>query len=157
MTRTLGTCYSLVTRTLATRYSRVTRTPATLTREWRPVTRGRYLFQEARFLNFWMRDAAFTLDQMTQIPRYVPQDTYQTVLDDKSGYNHFLLDEKSRTYLGFQWGGWYFLYNSIPFGWKLSPFIYQSTDLVVTHYLGSIGLPCSLYIHDIHNGQQQIN
>ena len=104
-----------------------------------------------------MKDNPFTLDRVTQIPRYVPKDTYQTVLDDKSGYDHLLLDESSRVYFGIQWGGWYFLYNTIPFGWKLSPFVYQSTGLMVTNYLRSIGIPCSLYIDDRHNGQLQIH
>lgn len=110
------------------------------------------LCQDARFLNLWMSETPFTLDQVTQIPRYVPKDTYQTVLDDKSGYDHLLLDKPNRTYFGFQWGGWYLLYNSIPLGWKISPFIYQSTGLEVTHFLRCIGIPGCLYIGDRHNG-----
>ena len=28
-------------------------------------------------------------------------------IDDKSGYDHVLLDEDSRQFFGFQWQGWY--------------------------------------------------
>ena len=82
------------------------------------------LCHDARYLNLWMRDMPFSLDRLIDLPRYVGKDTYQTVLDDKSGYDHILLSEDSRTYFGIQWGGWYFTYNTLPFGWKISPFVY---------------------------------
>ena len=47
----------------------------------------------------------FSLDRLIDLPRYVGRDTYQTVLDDKSGYDHILLSEDSRKYFGIQWGG----------------------------------------------------
>ena len=68
------------------------------------------LCHDARFLNLWMQDIPFKLDSVTHIPRYVGRDTYQTVVDDKSGYDHLLLNPESHTYFGIQWGGWYFVY-----------------------------------------------
>ena len=79
------------------------------------------LCHDARYLNLWMCDTPFSLDSVSDLPRYVQRNTYQTVLDDKSGYDHILLAEESRTFFGIQWGGWYFMYNTLPFGWKLSP------------------------------------
>ena len=113
------------------------------------------LCHDARFLNLWMRDMPFKLDTLFDLPRYVGRDTYQTILDDKSGYDH-LLSVESRTFFGMQWGGWYFVYNTLPFGWKISPFVYHSTGLVVSNFFRPIGIPCSLYIDDRHNGQLQI-
>ena len=81
---------------------------------------------------------------------------YQTILDDKSGYDHLLLSVERRTFFGIRWGGWHFVYNTLPFGWKISPFVYHSTGLVVSNFFRSIGIPCSLYIDDRHNGQLQI-
>ena len=115
------------------------------------------LCHDARFLNLWMTDAPFKLDNLTHLPRYVPKDTYQTVLDDKSGYDHILLSEDSRTYFGIQWGGWYLVYNTLPFGWKISPFVYHTTGLLATNFFRSFGIPCSLYIDDRHNGQLQVD
>ena len=74
----------------------------------------------------------------------------------KSGYDHLLSTVESRTFFGIQWGGWYFVYNTLPFGWKISPFVYHSTGLVVSNFFRSMGIPCSLYIDDRHNGQPQI-
>jgi hypothetical protein len=35
---------------------------------------------------------------------------FQTVFHDKSGYQHVKLAAASRTYFGFQWGNWYFVF-----------------------------------------------
>ena len=72
------------------------------------------LFHDARFLNLWMQDKPFTLDGVTDLPGYwLSKDGYQTVLDDKSGYDHILLDDDSKSFFGIHWGGWYFKYNAI--------------------------------------------
>ena len=55
------------------------------------------LYHDARFLNLWIQDKVFTLDGVTDLPRYVSKDSYQTVLDDKSGYDLILLDDDSKT------------------------------------------------------------
>ena len=36
-----------------------------------------------------------------------------------------------------------FVSNTVPFGWKISAYIYHSTGLLVSHYLRSIGVPCA--------------
>ena len=48
----------------------------------------------------------FKLDTLLDLPRYVGRDTYQTILDDKSGYDYLLLSVEIRTFFGMQWGGW---------------------------------------------------
>lgn len=114
------------------------------------------LCHDARFLNLWMKDMPFTLDRLTDLPRYVSKDSYQTVLDDKSGYDHILLTESSRKYFGFQWGGWLFTYSTLPFGWKIYHYVYHTTGLMATSFFRSIGIPCSLYIDDRHTGELQV-
>ena len=57
------------------------------------------------------------------------------------------------TYFGFQWGGWFFVRECIPFGWKSSVYIYHTTGLVASHRLWSWNIPSSLYIDNRHNGQ----
>ena len=114
------------------------------------------LCHDERYLNLWMCDMPFSLDSVSDLPRYVQRNTYQTVLDDKSGYDHILLTEESRTFFGIQWGGWYFTYNTLPFGWKISPYVYHTTGLLASNFFRSIGIPCSLYIDDRHNGELQV-
>ena len=115
------------------------------------------LCHDPRYLNLWMRDNPFSLDTLNDLPRYVTKDSFQTVLDDKSGYGHIFLMESSRPFLGIQWDGWFFTYYTLPVGWKVTPFIYHSTGLVAAGFLRSTGIPCFLYIDDRHNGQLQVS
>ena len=107
------------------------------------------LCHDVRYLNLWTWEKPFSLDRVTDLPWYVFKDSYQTVLDDKS--------EDSRTYFGIQWGDWFFTYNLLPFGWKISPYVYHSTGLMTSNFLRSLGVPCLLYVDDRHNGQLQVS
>ena len=89
------------------------------------------------------------MDSITALPRYVTPSS----CDDKSGYDHVLLTPESRTFFGFEWGGWYFVSNTIPFGWKSSAYIYHSIGLLASHYFRSVLIPCLLYIDDRHTGE----
>jgi len=101
-----------------------------------------------------MKDSPFSLDKLVDVTRYVYKDSYMTKCDDKSGYDHVLLRESSQTYVGLQWGRWWFVCTTLPFGWKLeSPFIYYTIGLAASGYLRSRGVPCSLYIDDRLNGE----
>ena len=74
------------------------------------------LCHDERFLNLWIVDLPFSPDKITDLPRYVGEKHFQTVVDDKSGYDHVLLSPRSSTFFGFEWEGWYFYYTTIPFG-----------------------------------------
>ncbi|KAL9985692.1 hypothetical protein ACROYT_G008125 [Oculina patagonica] len=60
---------------------------------------------DARFLNLWMANTPFSLDKLAEVPRFVYWKSFMTKLDDKAGYDHILLTEVSRTYVGFEWKG----------------------------------------------------
>lgn len=108
---------------------------------------------DERFLNLWMRCPPVKFDPITDLPRYVDQSHFQTKLDDKSGYDHIRLTANSRKFFGLCWKGWYFVYNTIPFGWSPSAYIYHTTGLGVSHFIRSKGVPLSQYIDDRHVGQ----
>ena len=78
---------------------------------------------DERFLNLWIKDCPFTLDYITDLPRYVGLNHFQSTIDDKSGYDHIPLHPSSCTFFGLQWKGYYFTYTTIPFGWKASAYI----------------------------------
>ena len=100
-----------------------------------------------------MKDAPFSLDRITDVPRYVYQGSYTTKCDDKSGYDHVLLTSDSQACFGFEWGGLWFVCRTLPFGWKISPFIYHSIGLAVSTFLRDQGIPCFLYIDYRLNGE----
>ena len=111
---------------------------------------------DERFLNCWIKDCPFKLDYLTDLCRSVDPGHYQTTFDDKSGYDHIRLHPRSSTFFGFQWEGWYFTYAGLPFGWKASAFVYNTIGLTATHFIRSLGVPCSQYIYDRHVGQLRL-
>ena len=70
------------------------------------------LCHDERFLNLWVKNSPFTLDYISNLPRYVGKDSFQTTIDDKSGYDHVRLAENSRKFFGLQWQGVYYLYRT---------------------------------------------
>ena len=43
----------------------------------------------------------------------------------------------------------------LPFGWKISPYIYQSLGMVATQVIRNQGVPCCQYIDDCHLGPRR--
>ena len=60
---------------------------------------------DERSLNCWIKDCPFTLDYITDLPRYVLPGHFQTSLDDKSGYDHVCLHPSSSTFLAYNGKG----------------------------------------------------
>ncbi|KAL9972926.1 hypothetical protein ACROYT_G019322 [Oculina patagonica] len=108
---------------------------------------------DARFLNLWMRDIPFSLDKLADVLRFIYRGSFMTKCDDKSGYNHVLLSENSQTYFGFSFGGLWLVCTTLPFGWKISPYIYHTIGLAASGFLRAKEIPCSLYIDDRLNGE----
>ena len=54
-----------------------------------------------KFLNLWIEDRPISLYSVQHLPKYVHKGFYQTVCDDKSGFDHTKLHPSSRTYFGF--------------------------------------------------------
>ena len=111
------------------------------------------LCHDERFLNLWIRDLPFKLDHLADLPRYVLPGHFQTTFDDKSGYQHVRLHPSSETYFGLEWDNFFFVFRTLPFGWKASAYIYHNLGLVVSHAARSLGVPLSQYIDPRHVGQ----
>ena len=54
----------------------------------------------------------------------------------------------SQQLFGFEWLGWWFVSVTIPFGWKNSPFVYQTVGLASSSFFRDFGVVCTLYIDD---------
>ena len=111
------------------------------------------LVHDQQYLNCFMRQCPFSLDQVVNLPRYLSLDSFQTKMDDKSGFDHFLISEDSQPLMGAEWGGWWLVWKTLPQGWKESPYIYQTLGSVATNAMRELGLPCSQYIDDRHLGE----
>ena len=101
------------------------------------------LFHYERFRNLWMQTPPVSFDPTTDIPRYVDSGHFQTKLDDKNGYDRIALTKESRTFSGLLWRCWYLVYNTLPFGWSPSAYVYHTTGLGPKNYIESQGVPAS--------------
>ncbi|KAK3710380.1 hypothetical protein QZH41_012307 [Actinostola sp. cb2023] len=108
---------------------------------------------DERFLNLWIKDCPLALDYISNLPRYVGAGSFQTTMDEKNGYDHVLVSQDSRSLLGLEWQGWFFVFHTIPFGWKASAYVYHNIGMGATSFIRSLGVPCSQYIDDRHFGQ----
>ncbi|CAG2201247.1 unnamed protein product [Mytilus edulis] len=106
------------------------------------------LCHDERYLNLWVKDLPFHLENLKDVHRLVQENALMITCDEKSGYDHVNLQESSQTYFGIQFGGFYMTYTTLPFGWKASPFIYQSIGICVTSYLRQLDVINTLYIDD---------
>ena len=91
----------------------------------------------------------FTLDTLKDIPRLVHPNVFFTSIDDKSAFDNVKLNPMSYDLVAFQWGGYFFRFKTIPFGFKLSSFVYHMLNLQPTIYIRKhFSIPIFLYIDD---------
>ena len=86
------------------------------------------LCHDERYLNLWIKGLPFSLDHLSDLPRYVLPGHFQTCFDDNSGYQHVLLHLSSGTYFDLEFHGIYFVFRTLPFGWKASGLFITNLD-----------------------------
>lgn len=78
-----------------------------------------------RFLNLCIRDLLLPLDYISNLPRCVAKNHFQSTVDDKTSYDQ-LLSPNSTTYFGLDLNGWYFVYNqSLLVGKQVQTLLYH--------------------------------
>uniref|UniRef100_A0A8W8IQ73 Reverse transcriptase domain-containing protein n=1 Tax=Magallana gigas TaxID=29159 RepID=A0A8W8IQ73_MAGGI len=100
------------------------------------------------FLSLWVKDLPFQLETLRDVHRLVGCNAFLITTDEKSGYDHVRLSNDSQGYFGLIFGGYVMVYTVIPFGFKASPFIYQTIGMVVTSYIRSRSISTVQYIDD---------
>ena len=85
---------------------------------------------------------------MKDAHRLIDKDACMITCDEKSGYDHVRLTEESQTYFDLQFGGWNLSYTPLVFGWKASPYVYQTIGMRVTSYMRNLGIGTMQYIDD---------
>ena len=92
---------------------------------------------------------------MVNLPRYLTRDSYHTKLDDKSGFDYFLLSEGSLPYTdGCRVRRLVACLENAPSGMERKPLcLSEIIGQVATHTLRNYGIPCSQYIDDRHLGE----
>jgi hypothetical protein len=81
----------------------------------------------SRGINRTAHDIKFTFPKGTDVLRnaFINKAEGAEIIDLKDGFFHVLLSKESYKYCAFTWGGKYYSYKRLPFGFKLSPLIFQ--------------------------------
>ena len=111
---------------------------------------------DGRYLNEFIRDIPFTMDNATKVAEVAWKGAYMFKLDHKNGYFHVPIDEQSRKYFGICWQEVFYVLCVLPFGWKSSPYIYHSLTEAVNMYIRSLGIPMLGWIDDMLGLVQQL-
>ena len=93
-------------------------------------------------------DVPCNLDTVQKVLLYVEKDDCLTKWDDKSGFHQLKLDEASRHYTHFEWGGHIFQYYAAPFGIGRVPGDFQLVNHCVVNFLRTQGIPTFVYLDD---------
>lgn len=92
----------------------------------------------------------FHLDLVVDLTCYLQEGYLHTKLDDKTGYDHLLMDDDESFGYGFTVERLLVFNHGLQFGWKISPYTFQSLGMVATQEIRNQGVPCSKYIDDCH-------
>lgn len=95
------------------------------------------LCHDDRFLNLWVKDFSFQLNTLRDVDRFECFNVYLITTDEKSGYDHVRLFYDSQGHSWLIFCIYVMVYTVILFGFNASPFIYQTTEMIVTSYLRS--------------------
>ena len=106
------------------------------------------LINSMRAVNLFCEDHPFTLTPLSEIVQHIPRNSFFTGMDDTQGYKHLALTPESYQYCGFEWCGHWFCDTTLPFGWKLSAYVYYTTGEVFSEWLRSRGIYSELWIDD---------
>ncbi len=69
-----------------------------------------------RYVNKHLGEKASKFEGLKDLVDLAEREDYAVSYDLMSGYYHVGLFQASRTYVGFKWGGKYYVYNAFPLG-----------------------------------------
>jgi hypothetical protein len=110
------------------------------------------LILDARFVNLWCEPPEMQYDTLREFQRGIRQDDWMFSLDFKSGYHHIKLKESSRKFFGFEWEGTYYTFNVLPFGWNVSPYVFNTLSTLLAAFLRERGHHSLVYLDDFGFG-----
>lgn len=103
--------------------------------------------------NLWCKDTPFKLVPLGEIVRSVEKGGFFSGTDDAQGYKQLLLTEGSKTFCGFEWGGFYFVDTTLPFGFKNSAYVYSMIGFCLSTWLKNRGVHTEIWIDDRFIGE----
>lgn len=113
-------------------------------------TPGQYrLIFDLRYVNSYLAPPRFKMESWTSAVKAVRSGCYFTKTDLKSGYSHVQIRPSDRKYLGFSWRNQDYVYNVLPFGLSISPWIFTKMLRPVLLEMRRRAVQIFAYVDDI--------
>ena len=104
-----------------------------------PKKNGKFrLICDLRFVNEYCDIPHFSSEDVSVLPQIMGTNDRAVTIDLRDGFYHFPIHPAYRTYLGFQYGGRWYVWCRLPFGWSGSPFYFHKCIRVIIEYLRSV-------------------
>ena len=78
-----------------------------------------------RYVNWHLGKKAFKFEGFKDLADLALKEDHVVFYDMMSGYYHVGLHPSSRNFVGFHWGGRYYVYNCLPFGLSTAPWVFS--------------------------------
>ena len=101
-----------------------------------------------RYVNGHQGTKVFKFEGLKDLSDLAERGDYAVSYDLMSGYYHVVLDPRSRTYVGFKWGGRYIVYNCLPFGLSTTPWVFSKVMRELVMYWRKGGIRLLPYLGD---------
>jgi hypothetical protein len=92
------------------------------------------LIWDGRYLNCWTPSPAMEYERLLLFQKGILVGAWVFLLDHKAGYQHVPLAEDSKQYSDFRWGGQYYQFKVLPFGWAPACFISDTMSGVLASW-----------------------
>ena len=107
--------------------------------------------------NLWCKDTPFKLVPLGDIAKSINKGGFFSATDDAQGYKQIFLTERSKTFCGFEWAGFFFVDSTLPFGFKNSAYIYSTMGFCLSNWLKNRGIHTEVWIDDRFVGEAYRN
>ena len=74
------------------------------------------MIYDARYINQFLDFPKFKYEDLSYLDQFIEPNDYQWTTDFTKGYHHVDIHPDSYTFLGFEWRGTYYVWQSLPFG-----------------------------------------
>ena len=100
-----------------------------------PKKLGKYrLICDLRYVNSHCNVSHFSCENVSVLPEIMRNNERVVTIDLKDGFYHFPVHPDCRKYLGFAYGGCWYVWNRLPFSWANSPYCFNKCIRAVVEY-----------------------
>jgi hypothetical protein len=106
------------------------------------------LIIDLRYVNTHIDTVPFKYEGLQFVRDLIREGDYMFSIDIASAYHHVLIRESDRQYLGFQWRGRFYVFNSLPFGLSTACQVFTKIMREMVGYWRSYGIRVLPYLDD---------